>query len=262
MTDGILVFPLAGGAPTRLGEKEGLPARHVHHLAVVDGTLVASLEGGYLVACDLASGKCETVASSRRGEKLSPFDNSNPFTLLALRADPERHRVLFTLNLPTANDPRDGLWEYDLKARRFRKVAPYVSGAWSEVTKGRIYLYQSDVLRRRPDVLLAYELAEDRFVLLNGEAPAAYGALKSAELPAELAVAFPGRGLLYRGWFWQVYPFGRHTLDEKKDEYFPSPRDNSFQYGFSATVSLRPAGPGELLVGDYGGLYLLRLKKD
>jgi WD40 repeat protein len=261
VTDGILVFPLAGGDPTRIGEKEGLPARHVHRLAIVHGTLVASLEGGYIVTCDLASGKSQTVASSRRGEKLSPFDNSSPFTLSALAADPERHRVLFTLSLP-ANDPREGLWELDVKARRFRKVQPYVSGAWSEVTRGRIYLYQSDVLRGRPDVLLAYELAEDRFTLLNGQAPAEYGVLKSAEVPADLSVEFPGRGLLHRGYFWQVSPFGRHTLDEKKEDYFPSPRDNSFMYGFSATMSLRTVGSWQLLVGDYYGLYLLRLKKD
>jgi WD40 repeat protein len=262
MTDGILVFPLAGGNPTRIGEKEGLPARQVHRLAVVDETLVASLEGGYIVACDLAGGTCRTVASSRRGEMLSPFDNSSPFTLAALAADPERHRVLFTLSLPAANDPRGGLWEFEVKARRFRKVQAHVSGTWSEVSKGRIYLYQSDVLRSRPDVLLAYELAEDRFTLLNGQAPAEYGALKSAEAPADLSVLFPGKGLLHRCYFWQVYPFGRHTLDEKKEDYFPSPRDNSFMYGFSAMVSLRPAGARELLVGDYSGLYLLRFKKD
>jgi hypothetical protein len=260
VTDGVLVFPLFGGSPTRIGEKEGLPARFVQKLAVVDDALFVALEGGYLVTCDLATGKCETVASSRRREKLSPFDNTSPFTVAGLAADPPRHRVLFTLHLSTANDPRSGLWEFDVKTRQFRKVQPYIGELWSEVTSGRIYVYHSDVLKRRPDTLLAYELAEDRFVLLHGEPPVEYGTVKLAKLPKDLTVAFLGRGLLRHGYFWQVYPFGRHTLDEKKQDYFPTPRDNSWTYAFSAMLALRPAGPHELLVGDYAGLYLLRLK--
>jgi WD40 repeat protein len=259
-SEGILVFPLAGGAPARVGEKQGLPARHVQKLAAVGTTLVVALEGGYLVAYDTASGRCETLASSRRGEKRSPFDDAGPFTLAALAADPPRHRVLFTLVLPRANDPRAGLWELDVRTRKFRRVQPEVSGSWSLVTGGRIYIYQTDVLRRRPDVLLAYELAEDRFTLLHGEAPPGYGPLKRAGLPADLTVVFPGVGLLRRGSFWRAHPFGRRSLDGKQDEQFPSPRDNGWAYGFAASVSLLPAEPNGLLVGDYGALYLLRLK--
>ena len=32
VSEGILVFPLAGGNPTRIGEKQGLPANSVHKL--------------------------------------------------------------------------------------------------------------------------------------------------------------------------------------------------------------------------------------
>ena len=235
VSDGILVFPLGGGTPTRIGEKEGLPARHVTKIAIVDKMLIAALEGGYLVAYDLATGRCDTVASSRRGEKHSPFDDAGPFSVAGLAADPERERVLFTLTLTTRKDPREGLWEFNVKTRQFRKVQPVFDGAWSPVTAGRLYLYQ-------PDGLLAYDLAADRFTLLYGKASVAYGSLKPTGLPADFSMTFPRR-LLHHCYLWQDYPFGRRTEDGMKEEFYPSIRYNTLTYAFSATTSLRAAEP-------------------
>src|ERR1019366_816874 len=108
VSEGILVFPLAGGNPTRIGEKQGLPSKSVHKLVVVGDTLVASLEGGYIVTHDLTTRRTDAVASSRRAEKLSPFDNAGPFRLDALAADPKRQRVLFRLTISYGNDPKGG----------------------------------------------------------------------------------------------------------------------------------------------------------
>jgi hypothetical protein len=254
VSDGILVFPLGGGPPTRIGEKEGLPAVHVQKVAIVNKTLVAALEGGYLVTVDLATGRCDTVASSRRGDKRSPFDDAGPFAVAELAADAPRERVLFTLTLTNRKDPREGLWEFNVETRQFRKVRPVFEGAWSPVSEGRLYLYHADGL-------LAYELATDRFTLLYGKASPAYGNLKPVGLPADFSMTFPRR-LLHHGYVWQDYPFGRRTVDGMKEEFFPSLLDNTWTFAFSATTSLRALGPRELLIGNHWALYRVRLKAE
>jgi hypothetical protein len=258
-TEGILVFPLSGGPPRRIGEKEGLPARLVYKLAIVDNILLAALEGGYIIAYDLNTQKCETVASSRRSEKLSPLDNGPPFRVYEMAADQPRGRVLFTLQVVSRQDPKNGLWEFNIQTRKFKKIQPYMDGAWSTVTKGRIYLLI-------PDGLMSYDPATDRFGLLFGKAPQEYGSLKAEGVPAELSLTFPGRpfrsgSLFHAGYLWQAHPFGRRTLDRSKEELYPSLRDNTWTFAFSAGVSLQALAADELLIGDYYGLYRVRLKK-
>jgi hypothetical protein len=259
VSEGIFVFPLAGGAPTRIGEKEGLPSRSVHKLTIVDNTLVAALEGGYVITHDLMTGRTETIASSRRAEKLSPFDNAGPFRFAALAADPKRQRVLFTLNLNSRNDPKGGLWEFSLATRQFKKLQPIISGAWSPVQGERIYLLQVDGINRLEGGLVAYDLAANQFTLVHGKAPKEYGNLKSTAMPAELSIPF-ARYLLHQNYYWSVSPFGRYSLDGKQEDFYPSLRDLSWKYSFSARVSLQAVSPSELLIGDSSGLYLVRLK--
>jgi hypothetical protein len=264
MTDGILGFPLTGGAPIRIGEKEGLPARHVQKLTLVGRTLVAALEGGYLVTYGLESGRCETIASSRRSEKRSPFDDSSPFRVGELAADPPRQRVLFALDLSSDRDPRAGVWEFNLQSREFKRLLPTLAARWSAPTAKRIYLFQANLYQ--PNRLLAYDLAEDQLLLLQGPPPAEQPQLKPMGVPAALSVTFPGwtfypARLLHRGWIWQAHPFGRRRPDGSSEELFPSLRDNSWTYGFSAVTALQTLNDGELLIGDYAGLYLVRLKE-
>lgn len=258
VSEGILVFPLAGGNPTRIGEKEGLPSRSVHKLVVVDNTLVAALEGGYIVTHDLVTGRTDVAASSRRAEKLSPFDNTAPFRLDTLIADPKRQRVLFRLGITSINDPRGGLWEFNLASRQFKKLEPAIYGAWSPVIGDCFYLFQLDALKRESTGLLAYDLTTDKLAVVHGKAATEFGKLATAEMPGG-SVPFP-KHLLHDGHYWSAYPFGRHSLDGTREENYPSLRDQSWQYSFSARVSLQAVSPNELLIGDLSGLYLVRLK--
>lgn len=260
--EGILAFPLAGGDPVRIGEKEGLPARFVNKLAIVNNTLVAALEEGYLISYDLASGRCDTIASSRRSEKLSPFDNAGPFRVFDMTADPQRGRVLFTFNISSNN----GLWEFNVKTREFKKLQPFIPGAWSPMTDGRIYIYWTSPDCRN-NVLMAYELATDRLTLLYGKAVpvAEHRDLKPTGVPAELTLPF--RNLLFKGahslWhqgsIWRAHQFGKCSLDGKKVEHYPwIPEEKRLP--FYPKVTLQALSAHELLVGDEHGLFLMRLK--
>jgi hypothetical protein len=259
VTDGILGFPLSGGPPLRIAEKEGLPSRYVFKLDHVGSTLVAALEGGYLVTYDLSSGRLSTVASSRRGDKRSPLDDTTPFRVAHVAADPSRARVLFTLDLPSDRDPRAGIWEYRLSTGQFKKLLPPLAGVWSVPADGRLYFLE-------PSALLAYDLAEDRLQLLQGESPASYPELKPAGVPTGLSLRFPGwtfypNRLLLRGYLWQGYPFQRRRLEGSQEELFPSLYDNTWTYPFSAKSALDELSPDELLIGNLEGLYLVSLKR-
>src|SRR6185436_408827 len=74
-----------------------LPAADVRELAFHDGKLYAFLEGSYLIALDPESKQFETLASSRRRERLSPFDDAESFQILGMTTDPARDRLLFVL---------------------------------------------------------------------------------------------------------------------------------------------------------------------
>src|SRR5207245_741631 len=106
-------FPLTGGDGVHIGEKQGLPSLGVLSLAGLDGQLVASLDGGFLVAYDVSAERCNVVASSRRTEPRSPLDNGKPFRATELIADPPRHRVLFHVIVVSESlkHPGHGTWE-------------------------------------------------------------------------------------------------------------------------------------------------------
>jgi hypothetical protein len=94
---GIVAFPMNGDGPRSIGTREGLPEDIVQSVAWLDGKLYAGLGEGYLVTYDLESARCDVVASSRRKEKRSPFDDQAPFQVPFMCSDPERVRVVFVI---------------------------------------------------------------------------------------------------------------------------------------------------------------------
>ena len=86
---GILAFDREGkGAGYSITTKLELPANKIQSCIAIDGKIYAGLEGGYLVEIDPQAQRFETLASSRRKEKLSPFDDGEAFRIPYFFADP------------------------------------------------------------------------------------------------------------------------------------------------------------------------------
>ena len=129
-----------------LGTTNGLPSDDTHAVAFLDGILYISAgeigRDGYLASYDPASQKIAVLASSRRREHISPFDDQPPFCAIGLYADPIRHRLVMALSsLSTAQAaslaPRPtsgmnqlavtasmGIWSYLPSTGEYVRLAP------------------------------------------------------------------------------------------------------------------------------------------
>jgi hypothetical protein len=270
--DGIYVFPLAGGDGVRIGEKEGLPAPAVVSLAALQDKLFAVLKGGYIVMHDLETKRTEVIASSRRTEALSPFDNAKPFYADNLRTDPPRRRVLFRMYQTSNQHPLSGMWEYNLKTRQFKKLLPLAFYLASPVQDGNFYMdsfseveYEGKPGWKKQEGLGRFDLAKDKFTLLLGKSPDGIDEQKPAGIPAQLSTLIrplPGSAeskLYHGGYLWLSAPFSRTPIKGGKKEILPHVQDpRTLQVQFNEC--LEAVSQNELLVGDWRALYLVRLK--
>jgi hypothetical protein len=250
--DGIYIFPLAGGDATHLGAKEGLPSLEVTRLATVAGKAAAFLEGGFLVLYDAAAEQCHVLASSRRTQKLSPFDNDKPFRILFLVPDLARQRFVFRILQSSFDHPNCGIWEYDLKTSAFKKLLPFFDCDASRV--------ENDALHLAPfkrEWFARFDLATNKFTLLDGKSPVGIPEQKPLGMPEKLSATFSDC-LYHHGYYWKGVPFHRQSLKTGKHESF----------GHVFHTHMRTADFGEclevvsdreLLVGDRRGVYLVRL---
>ena len=113
---GIFVFSLADSSAVNLTEANGLPANNVHAVAWLDDKLYAGLGGGYLIAYDFKTERTEVIASGRRREKRTVLDDLTPvFSVVAMKPDAPRHRLLFLVGTEPATQckPMIGLWQLD-----------------------------------------------------------------------------------------------------------------------------------------------------
>lgn len=255
--DGIYLFPLGGGAPIHVGEKAGLPSQEVLGLAALEGKVFASLEHGYLVQIDLGTRGVEVLASSRRVNKLSPFDNDKPFRIWHVFADPERSRVIFPMNNATVDHPNLGTWEYSLKTGQFKKLLPVFVYGFSAKHGDVVYLEQ-----RQPNQdnwLGRFDLIKNEFTLLQGKSPNGLPTQTPEGLPQGFHARFPVR-LYHEGYVWEGSDFARKPLKGGPNETMPHP-GRGYSFGIYMRQALEPIGDGRMLVGDWRGLYVLEMKK-
>jgi hypothetical protein len=267
ITDGIYTFGLSGGPVRRIGEKEGLPTTAIESIAFHGGKLYAGLAGGYLVAIDEKTRDLKVLASSRRKEKLSPFDDlPSGFSVPYMVADPARDRLLFVLyentnedlyqTGPKKNSPA-GLWELHFKTGKFTRHVrlfhyPRVrfgSGIRNDhiLLSDGAYALDYDVAKDKPELLWAFNRVGPEL------------GLERAKNKEFFSMNAPR---LYRnGWLWSDRPFGRWNPETKKHEVFPrlgKPRNsNPFQPG----EAIEPVGSDRLLIGDSFTLWVVTLKK-
>jgi tetratricopeptide (TPR) repeat protein len=216
-SEGIYCFPLERGKLRLIAEADGLPAPAVEALAVLDRKLYAALKGGYIVAYDLDTRHCEVLASSRRKENRSPFDDSQVFAVYSLLADPERHRLLFLVERQGAGHEKvDGLWILDADKNTFqqRQRMPVNWFSWaSPIRDGHVFL------SGQMESLADYDLARDSIQFLWN--PPANAPL--AGQPAPLKGTFDTwPPFLYReGKIWTGRPLGTLHIASGRREVFP-----------------------------------------
>jgi hypothetical protein len=148
ISQGVFIFPKAGGTVEVLNQNNGLPSDDVTALDSLDGKLYVGLgDSGYLVSYDLKTRHFETLCSARRQEQLSPFDNGSPLSIPILMADESKHRIVFLTDqgggggnlandLQTAKKlnedvfplicakARAGMWSYYPASHEFKCILP------------------------------------------------------------------------------------------------------------------------------------------
>ena len=277
-THGIFAFPLDGATPERITVADGLPSDYVQALAGLDGRLYAVLgepgKESYVIAWDLKLRKCEVLASSRRKDKRSPFDDHPPMVATALLTDSVRHRLLL---LTFCYDPMqpalNGLWALDTKGGKFSRLFPlrfndkYVFSTGGRVEGDRLILnsplgpFVHDLAKNDPRLLyddkISLEAGSGNGVCSPlGMLPAYKKRVANVYIQNQLS-------LVVDGWLWIASPFSRRTLDGEKQEELTTPRAIRDLSAFAPTESLQFfRNDREVLLGDSFGLWLITLRKD
>lgn len=265
--DGVFIFPKDGGPPQHLTTADGLPSNWVCSLAVLDSKLFLGLgdNEGFLVVYDLQTHVCEVIASSRRKDKRSPFDDlSPPFSVHALRSDSARKRVIALITAPPApsGEPLAGLWLVNPPSGELKQLLRLQWGAWltpnwlSPIRNNRLLLNQHD-----PRCLIEFDLEHDKTTLLyaRGRFPVTQLLQPSAEtVTSELHRSAPF--LLVYDSLWTGVPFGGISRANPEGELFPPlPGDRDRRFAFSI-ISLESVGSGrQVLVVERRQVWLLTL---
>jgi hypothetical protein len=267
--EGILALPLDGTPARQFNTDTGLPSNKVTALAALDGRLYVGtggyLQDGLLLALDLEHGEVSVLASSRRKFRQSPFDDSEPFLITQMVADPEKHRLLFVPAGPPGHPdggPRSGLWEYTPATGAFRQITtlPKVNDpvrtnpAWKALDPGHWFLFGDRGLQ-------AFHLREDCVVwIANNAIQGRDMRLIEADNLVHRFVALGDPFVFEPDALWSYYPFGRVSLATQVFEEFQRPSAVATRQGWIARQCrwLQPLGDGRrLLYGDGGALWVL-----
>jgi hypothetical protein len=258
---GLYAFPRDGGAPRRIDDKE-YPSECFESLAYYDGRLYAGLVGGYLVSIDPATGKYDVLASSRRRERASPFDDGKVFNVPYLAADTKRQRLVFLLHQgPTDPALPNGLWSWDPLKKEFKRLLETGGREWglsgNPIAGDHLLLSNG---RMTADV----DLATDKFSVLwaatNPGYPTSNGPLlHTRDALCQESFQVSGPQMFRNGILWSAAPFARMSVADKKQEVFPAPeRKKSLRTGPYTT--LLSAGENDILVGSTTAIWLIALR--
>ena len=243
---GVYVFPTQGGKVTRLCSTNGLPADEIQSLAFMDGKLYVGSgavgravgRAGYLAVYDLASGRIDVPASSRRSQHLSPFDDQPPFFAASLIPDPPRHRLLMLAWTPPSAKNLRGVWAFSPGTAEFKHILELPLYYNDELVRGNTWSSQVDENSAcfcvRYWELALVDLRNDTF-RFHGAAGSASGQVPPAPWPSLLhsptTTVYPPFFLL-DGWLWSATPrvpagndfvFHRTSLETGTIEDVPDP---------------------------------------
>jgi hypothetical protein len=255
-TEGLYAFPLNGGAARRIDSAK-LPSESIECFAFHDGRLYVALGGGYLISMDPASGKFDVLASSRRKDKVSPFDDGEAFAVTSMVPDPRRQRLLFVL-LRGRTQPKslNGLWALDPKTRTFEHLLE-TNGTEFPIScrmTGDDQLFMASTTKA-----VDYDLAKGKHTLLFAKHdPNGTVLVQKTALCQE---PFRGEPALYRdGWMWMTTPLSRVSIADNKQVIPPEPKRKGNTPAGNPD-GIVPLGKDRLLYGTDNSLWLLTLRK-
>ncbi len=257
-TEGLYAFPLNGDAARRIDDPSKMPSEPIESCALYDGRLYLGLDGGYLISMDPESGKFDVLASSRRKDKVSPFDDGDAFIVMSLVADPKRERLLFVL-LQGQTKPKslNGLWSLDPKSKEFTHLLE-TNGIEYPMSSGMVI--DNRLFLASVNKAVEYDLATNKHTLLY-----AWGDPQDKVLDQKTALCqetFRGQPTSYRdGRMWMTYPLGVVSIEAKKYALLSEPQRSGNTPGGNAETIV-PVGKDHLLYGTTNAIWLLSLRKD
>lgn len=241
---GIVMFPLGNGSPRQIGVDEGLPTNNIRSIAVLDGKIYAGVSEGYLIAYDLAQKHCEVLASSRRKQKLSPFDDQKPFRVPTLIADSERKRIVFVID--------EHLWQLTPADGRFTQLLDIVA-----VDQGRSgpKLTSNSIIWTSPlrgDRVLISDMTRSMQLDLS------HDQAKVLHSPDFGVFPMTSSQLVVEGYLWSGSPFARLSLDKHEHTKLPPP--DKGPENFYPHIGLEPLENGrQILAADSRTIWRLEL---
>ena len=279
---GVFIFPTDGSPVSRLCATNGLPSDEIQTVAFLDGKLYIGAgelqREGYIVSYEPITHELSVLASSRRSEHLSPFDDQPPFTVFGLVAEPARHRLLMavgSLGLPPLDrrtiSPTMGIWTYVPSAARFERIAPLFLQTlappywWRPSWAGLMDPNTLAVMTQGFSTNVLFDLGLNRVLPVfssSGAHVTTTDALWKRAVRGELGGSKTVSGPLFlrEGWFYSAQPFERMSLADGRREPLPSPRAD---YEFAPTESLKLLEDGKhVLAADQFSIWLLELKPE
>jgi hypothetical protein len=278
---GVYIFPTNGGPGLQLSTTNGLPSDDIYTVAFLDGILYIGAgefdRGGYIASYDPATRKVTVLASSRRSEHISPFDDQPPFFTLGLVADSIRHRLIMAITPKTppsrtnspAITPSMGIWSYLPATSEYKRLAPllmpdYDPSAWRSDTWFGL-VDANTVAVKELYMMALFDLRYDHIISSYDSWQARTNA--AMRFWTSPVLGFPGNRtlangpfFLRNGWFYSARPFERMAMADGRREQLPPLRTD---YPFQPKESLQLLDDGiHVLAADQISLWLLDLKPE
>jgi hypothetical protein len=250
------LFSTDGKIARKLTADDKWPAAHVQAFAVLGEHLYAAVgipgKDGYLLKMDLRDGQTQTLVSSRRSERLTPFDDQPALIVRFMVPDPPRNRIVFHAYSHEWRAERCGLWEYVPAANAYRflmqtECGPDAWGNGPEVSSTPVY---DDAFGFKVQWLYRYDLRADK-----GEQPGFHEYHKALPLRSDVQQ-------ITHQWF-QRHGYNSPGADRTlKTRVSPLPvlLDCVSEGSYPAYRLDVPGHPEWVLIGDHRGLWRLTIE--
>jgi hypothetical protein len=284
-SSGILIFPTTARAPIHLDAGDGLPSAHGTAVAVLKGRVYAAVgtypTDGYLISFDLATRKVDVLASFRRKQKLSPFDDGTAFAIPGMVADPARHRLIVAIQRFEPEQQINGLWEFRPDTGKWTQLMPmrlqllensHVGGILTRIMSlGRVSddavpvatstgLFLFDLKSDKPANLFQRDIGLHDLPLPRNSAAVDWSTLAGQKAAMSEWMAISDTFAITKPWVWTPMrggSWGRTNLTTGQTQVFPSPRADA--YAFRPDYIESVPGGNQMLVGDEYGLWAMTI---